>query len=86
MPGTYSQILLHIVYSTKGRKPWISSTLAEDFYPFIGGIVRDEKRDSARHRGNRGSRASVHPLAGRSFDFGSDAEYQIKVIGLDPST
>lgn len=23
MPGTYSQILLHIVFSTKHRKPWI---------------------------------------------------------------
>jgi len=43
MPGTYSQLLLHIVTSTKGRSPWISSAVAERLYPYIGGIVRAEK-------------------------------------------
>ena len=43
MPGTYSQILLHAVYSTKNREPWIKAHIAERLYPFIGGIVRDMK-------------------------------------------
>jgi REP element-mobilizing transposase RayT len=43
MPGTYSQLLLHIVFSTKGRAPWISAEVAERLYPYIGGIVRAEK-------------------------------------------
>ena len=43
MPGTYSQLLLHIVTSTKGRTPWISTAVAERLYPYIGGIVRAEK-------------------------------------------
>ncbi|MBI4545752.1 MAG: IS200/IS605 family transposase [Gemmatimonadetes bacterium] len=43
MPGTYSQILLHIVFSTKHREPWITLDLAERLYPYIGGIVRAEK-------------------------------------------
>ena len=43
MPGTYSQILLHIVFSTKHRKPWIAPDIAERLYPYIGGIVRAEK-------------------------------------------
>lgn len=43
MPGTYSQILLHIVFSTKHRTPWITRDLAERLYPYIGGIVRAEK-------------------------------------------
>ena len=43
MPGTYSQLLLHVVFSTKHRQRWITSDLAKDLYPFIGGIVRDEK-------------------------------------------
>ncbi|MCW5767916.1 MAG: IS200/IS605 family transposase [Phycisphaeraceae bacterium] len=43
MPGTYSQILLHVVFSTKGRSPWISAELSERLYPYIGGIVRAEK-------------------------------------------
>ena len=33
MPGTYSQLLLHIVTSTKGRAPWISTAVAERLYP-----------------------------------------------------
>ncbi|MCC5786544.1 MAG: IS200/IS605 family transposase [Phycisphaerales bacterium] len=41
MPGTYSQIMLHIVFSTKGREPQISRTIAERLYPYIGGIVRE---------------------------------------------
>jgi hypothetical protein len=43
MPGTCSQVLLHIVYSTKYRKPWITADVAERLYPYIGGIVRAEK-------------------------------------------
>jgi REP element-mobilizing transposase RayT len=43
MPGTYSQILLHIVFSTKGREPWITLDVAERLYPYIGGIIRAEK-------------------------------------------
>jgi putative transposase len=43
MPGTYSQLLLHIVTSTKGRTPWISTAVAARLYPYIGGIVRAEK-------------------------------------------
>jgi putative transposase len=43
MPGTYSQLLLHIVTSTKGRSPWISTAVVERLYPYIGGIVRAEK-------------------------------------------
>ncbi|MBK8269965.1 MAG: IS200/IS605 family transposase [Planctomycetes bacterium] len=43
MPGTYSQLLLHVVFSTKRREPWISVEMAERLYPYIGGIVRAEK-------------------------------------------
>lgn len=43
MPGTYSQLLLHFVFSTKGREPWISAEIADRLYPYIGGIVRAEK-------------------------------------------
>jgi hypothetical protein len=45
MPGTYSQLLLHIVFSTKRRQRWITPDVAERLYPYIGGIVRAEKGD-----------------------------------------
>ncbi len=43
MSGTYSQLLLHVVFSTKARTPWISDDIAERLYRYIGGIVRAEK-------------------------------------------
>lgn len=42
MAGTFSQMLLHVVFSTKGRRPWISPDIAARLYPYIGGIVRAE--------------------------------------------
>ena len=29
MPGTYSQLLFHIVFSTKGRQPWIAPEISD---------------------------------------------------------
>jgi REP element-mobilizing transposase RayT len=43
MPGTHTQILLHVVYSTKQRQPWITPDVAERLYPYIGGIIRAER-------------------------------------------
>lgn len=43
MSGTYSQLLLHVVFSTKGRTSWIAADIAERLYPYMGGIVRAEK-------------------------------------------
>ena len=42
MPSTWSQVLLHIVFSTKNRQPFIAPDLADGLYAFIGGIVRGE--------------------------------------------
>lgn len=33
----------HIIFSTKGRQPFIIPELRERLYPFIGGIIRDER-------------------------------------------
>ncbi|MFN0012852.1 MAG: IS200/IS605 family transposase [Phycisphaerales bacterium] len=43
MPGTYSQMLMHVVFSTKNRKRWITPQVAQRLYPYMGGIVRAEK-------------------------------------------
>ena len=43
MPGTYSQLLLHIVFSTKKREPCITSEIAPRLYSYLGGLVRAEK-------------------------------------------
>ncbi|MFH1110890.1 MAG: IS200/IS605 family transposase [Planctomycetota bacterium] len=43
MPGTYSQILFHAVFSTKGRAGFIRPEIQPRLYDYIGGIVRAEK-------------------------------------------
>ena len=43
MPGTHSQILLHHVFSTEHREPWITADITARLYPYMGGIVRAEK-------------------------------------------
>ncbi len=43
MPGTYSHILLHAVFSTKHRHAWITEDVAPRLYAYMGGIVRSEK-------------------------------------------
>jgi REP element-mobilizing transposase RayT len=41
MPSTWSQIIYHIVFSTKLRREWIDEPMSARLYPFLGGIVRD---------------------------------------------
>lgn len=43
MLGTFSQILLHVVFSTKHREPWITPEVADRLYAYLGGIIRAEK-------------------------------------------
>ena len=42
MAGTYTNLLYHLVFSTKGRIPLIGKELQPDLYAYIGGIVRGE--------------------------------------------
>ncbi len=42
MPNTYTNLLYHIVFSTKDRAPLIAENLKEELYKYVGGIIRDE--------------------------------------------
>lgn len=42
MAGTYTNLLYHLVFSTKGRYPLITRELQPDLYAYMGGIVRGE--------------------------------------------
>jgi len=42
MPTTYSNLLYHIVFSTKQRLPLIDDNWQEELYRYIGGIIRAE--------------------------------------------
>lgn len=43
MANTYTNLLYHIVFSTKNRRPLIREDMREDLYSYIGGIVRGER-------------------------------------------
>jgi putative transposase len=42
MPGTYSNLLYHIVFSTKDRAPLISDEIKVELYRYMAGITREE--------------------------------------------
>ncbi|QEG40518.1 IS200/IS605 family transposase [Roseimaritima ulvae] len=41
--STYTNLLFHVVYSTKYRKRQIREAWQDELYNYIGGIIRDEK-------------------------------------------
>src|SRR5438552_5811028 len=43
MPSTYTNLLYHVVFSTKERRPFITPGLRDELYSYIGGIIRGEK-------------------------------------------
>src|SRR5260221_11414493 len=43
MPSTYTNLLYHIIFSTKERRPFINSIFRERLHPYLGGIIRDLK-------------------------------------------
>jgi putative transposase len=39
MPQSLAKILVHLVFSTKNRQPWLVENLREDLHAYIGGVV-----------------------------------------------
>lgn len=44
MAGTYTNLLYHIVFSTKERRQLIVPAIEEDLYGYLGGIVKGIER------------------------------------------
>jgi putative transposase len=43
MSSSYCNLLYHIVFSTKRREPWLTSTIRPRIHQYLGGAVREEK-------------------------------------------
>jgi REP element-mobilizing transposase RayT len=41
MAHTYTNLLTHVIFSTKDREPLITATLHEDLVAYVGGILRE---------------------------------------------
>jgi len=40
MSGSYTNLLYHVIFSTKNRRPLITSDIEPQLYHYIGGIIR----------------------------------------------
>ena len=40
MSGTFSNLSVHVVFSTKDRLPLMTMPIRDELFPYIGGIVR----------------------------------------------
>ncbi len=43
MPDTYTNILLHIVFGTKFRQPFITEEIESRLYEYMGGMIRNRR-------------------------------------------
>jgi len=43
MASTLTNLLFHVVFTTKMRREFINPEIRKQLYPYIGGIIRDEK-------------------------------------------
>jgi putative transposase len=43
MSGTYSNLLYHVIFSTKNRFPFITKEIKDDLHAYLGGIVRERE-------------------------------------------
>lgn len=41
MAHTFTNLLTHIVFSTKGREPWLNGEIKPRLLPYLGGIPRE---------------------------------------------
>jgi REP element-mobilizing transposase RayT len=42
MAGKHLSLLVHFIWSTAGREPWIGADWQDDLYGFVGGIMRNK--------------------------------------------
>ena len=41
MPNTYTSLAYHIIFSTKGRAPFITSAIAPQLHAYLAGIIKN---------------------------------------------
>lgn len=39
MSGHYTSLFYHVIFSTRGRQPWLTKEIREELYPYLGGIL-----------------------------------------------
>ena len=60
MPQSLSSILIHLIFSTKNREPFITQAIEPELYKYLGGILRNQKCPSIVIGGDKDH---IHNLA-----------------------
>ena len=59
MSRTFTNLLTHVVFSTKNREPWIVAEIRLELHAYLGGLTRELK---GKAYGINGTRDHVHML------------------------
>jgi len=41
MPQSLANVLVHLVFSTRDRTPWLTGDVREELFPYMGGVLRN---------------------------------------------
>ncbi len=41
MAHTYANVLIHALFSTKDRQPWLTAEIREETFNYLGGVVNE---------------------------------------------
>ena len=83
MGDSYINLLYHIVFSTKDRRPLLTAEYELRLYDYIGGTIRDLGGISLALNGNRGSPSPFSKAAARSRAFGCPQEVESERQRMD---
>ena len=59
MSRTFTNLLTHVIFSTKDREPWIQSEIRSELHAYLGGLTRELK---GKAYGVNGTNDHVHML------------------------
>jgi hypothetical protein len=82
MSRTFTNLLTHVVFSTKDREPLIVPDLQSELYAYLGGLTRELKRQDLWHQRHDRSRSLVDKLAAGCFDVECSSVFEIEFFGL----
>ena len=98
MPSSYTNLLCHIIFSTKLRHPWITETMAPRMHAYLGGAIRsgggtalivggqpDHIHILARFRPDAPISKVVGQMKANGVKF-EVCDYALKVMDVDPKT
>ena len=41
MPHSYANILIHVIFSTKDRQPWLTAEIRDETFCYLGGTIKE---------------------------------------------